>query len=442
MKVTIIILICMALLVGGAYLGYQALHKDPSASTQPASTVKVERGTVRAAVMSTGKVVSNLDVDIKCKASGEVIKLPYDVSDEVKKDSLLVQLDPIDEQREVEQAKASLAASQAKLAQARQNLIVAQEVLIVSKERAAAGLLSAQAKDRDARTKADRMKELLDKKLVAQEDFDTAQTASAQADADLNTAQAAVDDLKNQELSIEMKRQDILLAQANADSDQVSLDNALQRLSETKVMAPISGRVAALNVQIGTIISSGITNVGGGTAVMTLSDLSRIFILATVDESDIGRVALGQSVNITADSFPGKHFSGKVTRIATKGVNTSNVVTFEVKIEVTSDNKSLLKPEMTGNVEIIVAEKPDVLFLPTQALTKRKGAYYVNIPGPDGTTQERPIEVGITDGNNFEITRGVAEGDTLTLNKAEIDSRWKQNNPFGKGPPMMPPGRH
>ncbi len=429
MKITLIIIFSMLLLAGGGYMGYRALHKDSSAA-QTAGSAKVERGAVRAIVESTGKVVSNLDVDIKCKASGEVIKLPYDVSDHVAKDSLLVQLDPIDEQRLVEQSTATLAASEARLAQARQNLLVARELLVVSKERAQAGLESSQAKQRDAQTKAGRMKELLDKKLAAQEDFDTAQTAAAAADADLDTARAAVDDLKNQEMSIDVKKQDINLAQAQVDSDKVVLDDAQQRLAETKVTAPISGYVSALNVQIGTIISSGITNIGGGTTVLTLSDLSKIFVLASVDESDIGKIVLGQPVDVTADAYPGQKFAGTVVRIATKGVNVSNVVTFEVKIEVTGAGKNLLKPEMTANVAILTCDKDGVLLVPTQALLHQKGQVFVSVVGADGATQRQLVQTGAADDLNTEIISGLTEGQTVELQKFGTDSRWR-----GQGPP-------
>src|SRR5207247_967479 len=144
-------------------------------------------------------------------------------------------------------------------------------------------------------------------------------------------------------------------------SDQVALGIAQQHLDDTKVLAPMDGVVAARTVQIGQIIASAISNVGGGTTVMTLSDLSHVFSMASVDESEIGKVQKGQSVTVTADAHRGRRFRGVVTRIATRGVNVSNVVTFEVQIEITDAKKALLKPEMTTNVEIIAAEKESAL---------------------------------------------------------------------------------
>jgi len=175
---------------------------------------------------------------------------------------------------------------------------------------------------------------------------------------------------------------------------------------------------------MGTIISSAISNVGGGTSVMTLSDLSHIFVLASVDESQIGGVKKGQTVDITADAYPGKHFTGKVVRIATQGVNTSNVVTFEVKIEVTDDNKDLLKPQMTANVQIIEASKKDAVTVPILAVVRKQHKTFVTLVKPDNALEDREVELGIDDGENQEIVSGLAAGEQVLVHKNESNSVW------------------
>jgi multidrug efflux pump subunit AcrA (membrane-fusion protein) len=145
-----------------------------------------------------------------------------------------------------------------------------------------------------------------------------------------------------------------------------------------------------------------------------------------VDESDIGFVQLEQKAEITADSFPRKRFSGKVDRIATKGVSVSNVVTFEVRIELTSENKSLLKPQMTTNVTIVVSDKPDVLQIPANAVTrKREGEFVTMKNGEDPAGTLAKVEIGITDGAQTEITKGLNEGDEVIVQNPEDESRWK-----------------
>jgi HlyD family secretion protein len=174
----------------------------------------------------------------------------------------------------------------------------------------------------------------------------------------------AIDELKQQALAVEYKRQAVKTAEAQLQNDQVTLDSQKQQLAYTTVNAPIDGVVSALNIQKGAIVASGTGGFSGGTTILTLSDLSHIFVTATVDESDIGVVQVGQAARITVASFPGRTFAGRVTRIATTGVNTSNVVTFEVKVEVLDEHKDLLRPQMTGNVTIIQAQRNNVLTLP------------------------------------------------------------------------------
>lgn len=433
MKKLIAVIVLIALATGG-YAWYAKGNSATTAATQPTATTKVERGNIFQAVAATGKVTSNLDVDIKCKASGEIITLPYDISQPVKKGDLLVELDPVDENRNVRQAEVSLASSKAKLEQAKQNLTIAEQNLVTSKLRATANLAAATAKAKDARAKADRRRELLEQNLTSREDYDSAAVTAEQADADVKTATAQVEELKAEEQGIEVKRQDVALAQADVDTDQISLDNAKQRLFYTKVIAPMDGVVSALNVQKGVIVASGTGGFSGGTTLMTLSDLSHIFVLASVDESDIGQVKIDSPCLITADAFPGKRFRGKVVRIATKGVNTSNVVTFEVKIEVLGENKSMLKPEMTTNCQIVSAQKDDVLVVPTQAVTRKdRRTTVATVVLPGGRNEERVVTTGLSDGENYEITDGLNEGDVIVIHKDEASSRW---NGGGRGPSM------
>src|ERR1051325_879382 len=333
MKKVIALIIVLAA-EGAGYFYWRAREAKADQPAPQTTTAVVGKGSIFQAVSSTGKVVSNRDVDIKCKASGEVINLPYDISQDVKQGDLLLEVDPVNQQRAVHLAEVALSESQAHLKQAQQNLLVAEQNVKTGRDKANALLQSATVRARDARAKAERRKQLLAQNLGMQEEVDAAETEAASAEADLASALVQLEEVKTQELALDVKKQDIVLAQAEVESDQIALSNAQQSLLDTKVVAPMDAVVSALNIQKGTIISSGITNVGGGTTIMTLSDLSRIFVLASVDESDIGHVTLDQDVNITADAYAGRTFKGKVVRIATKGVNVTNVVTFEVKIEV------------------------------------------------------------------------------------------------------------
>ncbi|MBI5016876.1 MAG: efflux RND transporter periplasmic adaptor subunit [Deltaproteobacteria bacterium] len=435
-KWILIAAVAAALVVAGFYL---MPRSKTAKSPEPDPTATAQRGPLVDSVASDGKVVSDLDVEIKCKASGEIVKLPFDVSQAVKKGQLLVELDPVDEERSVRQAQAALASSQAKLVSARENLALEVANLVTDRKRSDSALASAQAQAQDARAKANRVKELLARKLASQEEYETAETSAVQAAAALDAAKIKPEELRARERALELNRQQIRVAEAQVENDRIALEVARQRLSDTRVMAPMDGVVTARDVQVGQIISSPISNVGGGTTVLTLSDLRRMYVLASVDEADIGKVRVDQPVKVTVDAYPGKRFAGTVVRISPRGVNVSNVVTFEVKIEVTSPDKDLLRPEMTANVEIVAARKDDALLIPADAVVRKGGKPRVTVVKADGTREERPVEVGIGDGQKLEITAGLSAGETIVVRKGEAGSKWSGNR--GPGNPLMMGGR-
>jgi HlyD family secretion protein len=489
-KWLIIGLVALAAAGGG---GWYYWTKVATAEVKaPAFTLeKVIRGPLRVTVASTGRVVSNLDVDIKCKAGGEIIALLYDISDFVSQGDILVELDPVDEQRNVTKAEIALSASKARQSIAESNLKIAEETLATERLRCTAALTSAEVRAKDARAKANRMKDLLASQLASPEEAETAETAAVSAAADLENAQVRLGELKTQEGALELKRQDVKVAQTQVQSDEVSLAIQKDRLADIKVASKMQGFVTQRPVQLGQIIASAISNVGGGTTILTLSDLSHIFVLASVDESDIGRVAVGQPVIITADAYKELGFRGKVVRISKRGVNSNNVVTFEVKIEVlTKDglteattnpsaasgparrvrpegrpgadsrptttskparnkgekggrdksgsskvfgedfpvgDRSLLMPEMTANVTIIVSDKKDIITVPSEALVRKDSESFATVVTDQGAAEEKPVEVGITDGSRTEIVGGLSEGDTIQV-RAGGGGKWAQGN--------------
>ena len=330
--------------------------------------VTADRGTVRSIVMATGRVSANYEVDIKCKASGVVITLPFDVSDIVKKGALVLELDPIDEQRHVDQQKAALSAAQWRLTKAQQALEIAEATYVTDKRQADITLRTAEITAQDLRSKARRTKLLLENKLVSEEEAESAETAALRAESTVEEAKNAIEALKTRPLTIEGNRNEVKLSETAVDTAKTDLLDAEQRLKETRVMAPIDGVVTTRPAQIGTIVSSGITNVGGGTSIMTLSDLSRLFVLVPVDESDIGRVKLEQKVVIKCDSYAERKFEGTILRINPKGLLQQGVVTFEVKIEIIGEGKEFLRPEMTADTEIVIAHRDEVIRVPSEAV--------------------------------------------------------------------------
>ena len=433
MKKTLVII--AILVVGGvSFIAYKWSRISKENGPQY-TRITAERGSITKTVAASGSVTPNLDVEIKCKASGEVVTLPYDLSDKVQEGDLLVELDREDEERNVELSRVTLHESQARLSRARENLGVAERDLATSRERAEIDLEVAGAHADDARAGADRIQDLFDRGFVSQEEYEQSRTQLVAAEAEVDAAGLRFTELASQEAALALLRQDVVLAQANVESAEINLRSAQQRLEDTRVYAPMDGIVTARYVQIGQIIASGISNTTGGTPVMTISDLSRLYILARVDESDIGEVETGQRVVVSADAYPDESFEGTVDRIAPIGVNVSNVVTFEVRIEVTSENKSLLMPEMTADVEIVVAEKNDALLLRANALASRDGRRMVLVLGDDGKPSPREVETGIDNGQFIEIISGLSETDVVLVSEMEEPSMWRSSSEERQPPP-------
>jgi multidrug resistance efflux pump len=425
----IVAIVVVLVLAGAGGWWWQRQRAKAKVAAQPAEhVVTVGLGDVEKSIESSGKVVPNLQVDIKCRASGEIVKLPFDISQQVKEGDLLCQLDPTDEKLAVRLAEATLAQGQAKLAQAKANLEKAQQSLITTRMRDESALASAKVRAANAHAKADRQKQLLDQQLGSQEEFETAQTDAATAEADLKSAEVAIEELKQQEIDLEFQKQNVAMAEAEVSSNQISLDTQKQQLAYTTVTSPMDGIVSDLQVQLGTIVASGTNAVNGGTTIMTLTDLSHVFVMATVDESDIGGVKVDQPAFVTVDSYPGKTFKGKVVRVAVNGVNVSNVVTFEVKVEVLDKAKDLLKPEMTGNVKIVLEQRNDVLVVPAGAVTRQGRKAFVTMS--DG--KERPVTLGVQGTETYEITSGLVKGDKILVSNSETPSVWR--TPERRGP--------
>lgn len=430
-------LLFIIILLGAAAGYYYYKQKADSQNTVQEAPIRkhtVEKGTIDLKVSTTGKVVSNLDVEIKSKASGQIISLPYDISDEVTSGALLCELDPVDENRNVAQQEASLEAARARLRQAEEQLLIAQTDVDTQTSNALAALDDAQVRYAEVQSRLVRQQDLYNKALVSSEELDSLRSEASSSERSLIQAQIQVAELKNLPRTVELRKQDVILNKTQVAQSEIAMQNALQRLKETKIYAPMDGILTTRDVQIGQIIASGISNVGGGTAMMTLSDMSRLFINASVDESDIGKIRVGQRTVITADAFPGKRFSGKVVRVAAKGVTTSNVVTFEVKIEVDQSGIDVLRPEMTGDVEIQADRREDVIILPNEFIQFGRGNEYFVLLDDDSTTAgvRTKVTPGLTDGVNTEITEGLKEGDQV-LAPSSLQSRWARGEGGGPG---------
>jgi HlyD family secretion protein len=209
----------------------------------------------------------------------------------------------------------------------------------------------------------------------------------------------------------------IAQARAQVGQDSANLKQLDEQLSYTDIQSPLEGVVLSRDVELGDAVSSILVLGSSATLVMTLGDTSEVYVKGKVDESDIGKVYLGQPARIKVESFKDKTFSGKVTRISPMGVEKDNVTTFEVRVSISNPGGEL-KAEMTANAEIILDEHKNVLQIPEGAILydKDKKAS-VEVPDPRAKDGKKKIAVniGISNGAKTELLTGLKEGDQVVL---------------------------
>jgi HlyD family secretion protein len=383
------IAVIVVLIVAGALIASTSGTK-----IDPSKLAKVEKGDLAKSVVATGKIEPITRVEIKSKASGIVKKLYVDYGDKVKKGQLLAELDKEEIQARVDQARAQLEGSSASLNGTRADL----ERAKVDAEGPDVPLL------KRAYVRAQGMAK------------DGVVSASALDDAEKNYEMA----LNKQNVSkaqLQVLQAKIGQAQGQVAQDRANLKQLEEQLSYTTIESPIDGIVLSRDVEIGDAVSSILVMGSASTLVMTLGDTSEVYVKGKVDESDIGKVYLGQQARIKVESFKDKTFTGKVTKISPMGVEKDNVTTFEVRVSI-NNPEGVLKAMMTANAEIILEEHKNVLQIPEGAIIydKDKKAS-VEIPDPKGKEGKKKIAVniGISNGAKTELLQGLKEGDQVVL---------------------------
>ena len=196
-----------------------------------------------------------------------------------------------------------------------------------------------------------------------------------------------------------------------------TLNQLEEQLSYTTIIAPIDGIVLSRDVEMGDAVSSILVMGSAATLVMTLGDTSEVYVKGKVDESDIGKVYLGQPARIRVETFKDKTFTGKVTKISPMGTEKDNVTTFEVRVSINNPGGEL-KAEMTANAEIILDEHKNVLMIPEGAILydkdKKASTEVPDAKAKDGK-RKVALNIGISNGAKTEVLSGLKEGDQVVL---------------------------
>ncbi len=359
----------------------------------------VERHSISVSVGSSGAVEPLAKIEVKSKASGEVLELLVATGDYVEQGALMVNIDPRTVTNRLAQAEAEL-----KAALSRRQISISQM------------------------TRAER---LVKQGTFTEADYEQAALELANAEAQVVTAE-------------------------------VTVENARIAVDDTDIRAPVSGTVIAKPVEKGQVISSPTQDVGGGTLLLTMADLSAVQIRALVDETDIGKIRAGMQAEVTVAAYPNQPFPGEVIKIEPQAVLEQNVTMFAVLISI-SNPEGLLMPGMNAEVEISVARRNDVLAIPVMALRTERdvattagilgitetelrgelaqgsnkaaaapgsgrkrggdkdtdyrfgGDFWVVIEEQDGGTRIANVKAGLTDLDRVEIISGLEENDRVFI---------------------------
>ena len=375
-------------------LGFALTRLASGSKIDPNKIAKVTRGDVARSVVATGKITPITQVEVKSKASGIVEKLYVDINAVVKKGQPLAQLD----QQEI---VAQVAAQRAQPSSAQANVGTYEANLDQDKVNAAAPDLPM-------------YKATLDRNLAMLKDGIVSHQTVDDANRDYLAALTRRDSAKAQ---IGVDQAKLRQAKAQVAQSQATLDQLLEQLSYTTIVAPMDGVVLSRDVEIGDAVSSILVLGSTATLVMTVGDTTEVYVKGKVDEADIAHVYLGQPARIKVESFRDRYFQGKVTKISPMGVEKDNVTTFEVRVSINNPNGEL-KAQMTANAEILLDEHKGVLTVPENAVIydNQKSAT-VEIPDKSQKEGKRkvPVTVGLSNGSVTEILSGLKEGDSVVL---------------------------
>ena len=380
------------IVVGGGIGIAAALH--PNNTIDPSKLANVTRGDLARSVVATGKIEPLVKVEVKSKASGIVEKILADYGDHVKSGQVLVELDKEQLQARVAEARANLQAAQAAVESAQ-----------ATYER---NKVDAEGPDLPfLKSTVERNRKLAADGLLSASIVDDGEKAY----------QLALNKQMSAQRYLAVSRAEIARSKAQVAQMQAALDSADEDLSNSTIVSPMDGLVLSRDVEVGDAVSSILILGSQATLVMTLGDVSEVYVKGKVDEADISKVYMGQRARIVVESLKDKKFEGKVTKISPMGVEKENVTTFEVKVSIQNPTGEL-KANMTANAEIILEEKQNVLQLPEAAVIYDKDRNtFVETPALGAKTgkQKLSVKLGISNGVKTELISGLKEGQQVVL---------------------------
>lgn len=490
------ILICLLLLGGAGGGAYHYFNSNQHNKDWQKNTVKVVRGNVDVRIIATGTVKPVSEVKVSPKTTGLIKELLVKQGDIVKTGQVLARMDDSNIQGQIEAARGTYLMSQdnfekissgnrpqevaiSKLQERRARDIVRQAEQNIIRLKAQMESMAQQSLRDD--TLAERQAYLETQGAVSDQDRLNAETQAkvtraqleaatrelAQAEAALaqNKAEHSAAEKQAELSKIGNRKEDVFSAKHAVMQAKGSLDTLLSQLNDMTIRAPFDGIITQKYADSGAIVTpttSAATTSATSSSIVALA--GKLEIVAQVAETDIGKIKIGQDVEIISNAYPELTFHGKVTQIAPEAVVTQNVTTFEVHTSIDDDGKpsedhpgqgkrhrkkleaedssqvqatSKLLSGMNVSARFVGGKMEDALLVPTVCIMSKHGKTGVLIPQPDGAPKFKPIKTGPTQGANTAVLRGLKDGELvfLGLNKEQLEDQGYSSDqgPGGRG---------
>ena len=374
MKKAILWFLALSALAGGGYLAWQkyadqkVFHKPgPAAAgrkTGPPATAVVATRDISFAVTAAGEIGPLDTVSVRPEVGGLISKLTLDIGDKVKKGDVLFELNDKDLQTEKSSRTTEIAG--AKLAVETQKLLLEK-----------------------AKLNFDRIKELFGNKLVSQEVFD-----NARVDYDLT-------------------RNSLDIAVNRLETAQTALQQVEDKLIKTIIRAPFDCTILTRPISVGQAVS-GSSGYNSGTEVFTVANLVDMIITAHINQADVTWLKVGQAVTLKIEAIPDLSLVGLVDRIAPQATFKNGVKGFSTRI-LLKNAEDKVRPGMTANLSIPLVSAGNVLAIPLGAVFADQDDRYVYVKRDDGRFERRPIQLGVSDYDYTEVTKGLSSGEVVSL---------------------------
>ena len=320
------------------------------------TTVKVERGKIVDKALAIGTIEPEIQIAVKSKISGIVKKVFVEMGDPVKKGELLLEISPNPTPLELAEAKRRV------------------EIDSVGYE--------------NLRKEFQRTQELLEKKLISQQEFDRVSRNFGEA-----------------ELRLKLSQEKLSLIEEGKT-------NIANRKIESVIKSPITGTVLERKANVGDPVVP-LTSYQAGTELFTLANMNDLIFRGTVDEIDVGKLEEGMIADLKIGALPDDSIQGLLYRISPKAKMEDNATLFDVEIKITKTGFEMLRAWYSANADIIIQGKEDILVIPERVVEFKEDTAFVEVQQADGEITKKTIETGLSDGLNIEVVEGLEEGDVL-----------------------------